>query len=100
MRICHASSPSTKAMTEDTRVSGRTTTQSTLSLAHSSISRRGTTDIEIRIMPLPYSPVNMRIPSTPSTSWVIRAPNSICCATWYGGSCFGRSAVDLKNDAG
>src|ERR1039457_1325902 len=60
--------------TAASRVSGSTSPASTISFAHSTGSREGTTASEARIIPVPYSPLNISTPSTLITSWASRMP--------------------------
>src|ERR1700758_837452 len=57
--------PSQKAAKLAAREAARTTPAKTPSLAHRTGRRRGTTVSEDRIMPVPYSPLIVRTPSTP-----------------------------------
>src|SRR5271169_5219882 len=59
------------------RVNGSTSPASTISLAHSTGSRAGTTASVARIIPVPYSPLNASTPSTPSTSWANTMPSRL-----------------------
>src|ERR1700685_3912653 len=72
--IAAAAKKSTEA---HSRVTGSTRPTSTITLAHSTGSRAGTTASVARIIPVPYSPLNASTPSTPSTSWANTMPNRL-----------------------
>src|ERR1700691_3439321 len=55
-------------------VTGSTRPTSTITLAHSTGSRAGTTARVARIIPVPYSPLNASTPTTPITSWANTTP--------------------------
>src|SRR6202050_4818535 len=65
-----------KSANAHSRVTGSTRPASTISLAHSTGSRDGTTASVARIIPVPYSPLNASTPTTPRTSWANSTPSS------------------------
>ena len=79
--------------TAASRLSGSIKPTSTISLAHSTGSREGTTASVARIIPVAYSPLNASTPSTPSTSWANKMPTRLTVTPpaaelpaeiWYG----------------
>src|SRR5579862_6397680 len=66
-----------KSTTAHTRVTGRTRPTSTITFAHSTGSRDGTTASVARIIPVPYSPLNASTPTTPTTSWANSRPSRL-----------------------
>ncbi len=56
-------------------VTGSTKPTSTITFAHSTGSRDGTTASVARIIPVPYSPLNASTPTTPITSWANNTPS-------------------------
>src|ERR1700691_3788105 len=81
-----------KSANAHTRVTGSTRPTSTITLAHSTGSRDGTTASVARIIPVPYSPLNASTPTTPSTSWANNTPSRavdtpsaavLAAETWY-----------------
>jgi hypothetical protein len=64
-----------KSATAHSRVTGSTRPASTISFAHSTGSRDGTTASVARIMPVPYSPLNASTPITPSSTWANKRPS-------------------------
>jgi hypothetical protein len=75
------------------RVSGSSRPASTISFAHSTGSREGTTASVARIIPVVYSPLNASTPSTPRTSWANKTPTRLIVTPpaaalpaeiWYG----------------
>ena len=82
-----------KSATAHSRVTGSTRPASTISFAHSTGSRDGTTASVARIIPVPYSPLNASTPTTPITSWANKRPSRLAdtpaaaelpAETWYG----------------
>src|SRR5271170_1135250 len=82
-----------KSTTAHSRVTGRTRPASTISLAHSTGSRDGTTASVARIIPVPYSPLKASTPTRPMTSWANSRPSrladtpvaaELAAETWYG----------------
>src|ERR1700735_4428756 len=82
-----------KSANAHSMVTGSTRPTSTITLAHSTGSRAGTTASVARIIPVPYSPLNASTPTTPITSAAnntpIRATDTPAAAvlpaeTWYG----------------
>src|SRR3984885_13306266 len=82
-----------KSANAHTRVTGSTSPASTISLAHSTGSRDGTTASVARIIPVPYSPLNASTPTRPTTSWANSRPSrtddtavvaGLPAETWYG----------------
>jgi hypothetical protein len=74
------------------RVTGSTRPASTITFAHSTGSREGTTASVARIIPVPYSPLNASTPTTPITSWANSRPSrladtpfaaELAAETWY-----------------
>jgi hypothetical protein len=59
------------------RLTGSIKPTSTISFAHSTGSRDGTTARVARIIPVAYSPLNSSMPSTPSTSWANKMPTRL-----------------------
>src|ERR1700678_3434783 len=64
-----------KSTTVHSRVTGSTRPTSTISFAHSTGSRDGTTARVARIIPVPYSPLNASTPTTPTTSCANSRPS-------------------------
>src|ERR1700733_2067144 len=64
-----------KSTNAHTRVTGSASPASTITLAHRTGSRDGTTASVARIIPVPYSPLNASTPTTPSTSWANNTPS-------------------------
>src|SRR5580704_4060340 len=82
-----------KSTNAHSSVTGSTRPTSTITLAHSTGSRDGTTASVARIIPVPYSPLNASTPTTPSTSWANSTPSRavdipaaavVPAVTWYG----------------
>src|ERR1700733_5686963 len=82
-----------KSTNAHSMLTGSTRPASTISFAHSTGSRAGTTASVARIIPVPYSPLNASTPTTPSTSCAnstpSRATDTPAAAvlpgeTWYG----------------
>src|ERR1700691_2331684 len=82
-----------KSTNAHTMVTGSTRPASTISFAHSTGSRDGTTASVARIIPVPYSPLNASTPTTPTTSWANNTPSRatdtplaavLPAETWYG----------------
>ena len=82
-----------KSTTVHSRVTGSTSPASTISFAHSTGSRDGTTASVARIIPVPYSPLNASTPTMPTTSWANSRPSrtadtavvaGLPAETWYG----------------
>ena len=64
-----------KSANAHSMVTGSTRPTSTITLAHSTGSRDGTTARVARIIPVPYSPLKDSTPTTPRTSWANSTPN-------------------------
>src|SRR6202050_2560841 len=64
-----------KSTNAHSRVTGSTRPTSTITLAHSTGSRDGTTASVARIIPVPYSPLKASTATTPSTSCAISTPS-------------------------
>src|SRR5580658_177925 len=82
-----------KSTNAHSMLSGSTRPASTISFAHSTGSRDGTTARVARIIPVPYSPLNASTPTTPTTSWANSRPSraaeiplaaELAAETWYG----------------
>src|SRR5450432_2318221 len=69
------------------RVTGNTRPASTTSFAPSTGSRDGTTASDARIIPEPYSPLNVSTPSAPTTSWANRTPSRLTDTAVAAGNC-------------
>src|SRR5580658_7100251 len=66
-----------KSTTAHSRLTGSTRPISTITFAHSTGSREGTTASVARIIPVPYSPLNASTPTTPITNWANKRPNRL-----------------------